>query len=309
MINCSTNTVQLHVVPRLPLLSLRNATSSSPKFQEMPLELIMSIVEQALLGMTPKELATISKTVHSTLNRVIYRTVILSSPGSIYALHRTVTTSPHLLSQVKRLVVAVACDQGGTPFEAKISEIVAACHNVQALVLPALSSIPDLTSHQELKELVTPVFENATTLDRLLSRADTITHLRVTEPNEWGWLSPRDMLAKLGNPPNLTNLQLSRRAGANEQNDAVFVEEMASILSSFPRLRLFVVTVFKGYAWSSDFSAVEHSHIWKILLDLRQMDNRVAVIEGHRGEWKKEYEDFYPGDSIDSRFWARFDYE
>jgi hypothetical protein len=209
---------------------------------------------------------------------------------------------------VKKLVVT--WDQPDTFLNARIGEIVAACHNLQAIVLPTLSSsIPDLTVHHDLKELVTPVFEDDETLNRLLPRADTITHLRFTEPNEYGWMSPCEMLAKCGNPPNLSRIQFSRRTGANEENDAVFVEEVASILSSYPKLRLVVVSVFKGYAWSADTSAIEDSHIWKILSDLKGLDDRVVLVEGHRKEWKMDYGpgDFHPADSIDSRFWARFD--
>ncbi|RXW19205.1 hypothetical protein EST38_g6645 [Candolleomyces aberdarensis] len=268
----------------------------------------MTIIEQALSETAPKVLATLSKTIHFFFNRVLYRTVILSSPGSIHALHRTATTSPHLLSQVKKLVVS--WDQSDNLLNAKLSEIIEACRSLQAIVLPTLtSSIPDLAAHHDLKELVTPVFEDDETTNhfKLLPRADTITRLRFTEPGECGWLSPCEMLARFGNPRNLSHIQFSRRTGANEQNDLVFAEEVASILLSYPKLRLVVVSVFKGYAWSSDVSAVEDSHVWKILLDLKELDDRVVLVEGHRREWKKEYEDFHPEDSIDSRFWARFD--
>ena len=88
----------------------------------------------------------------------------------------------------------------------------------------------------------------------------------------------------------------------------LFAEEVVSILSSYPKLRSVVVSVFKDYAWSADSSAVEDSHIWRILSDLKRLDDRFVLLEGHRKEWKKDYDEaFHPADSIDSRFWAQFD--
>ncbi|KAF6760206.1 hypothetical protein DFP72DRAFT_805621 [Ephemerocybe angulata] len=275
----------------------------------LPSELVMTIIEVALMDTKPSILATLSKEFHILLNHVLYRTVILSSPRAILSFHRTATGSPRLSSSVKKLAVTWDGWDWPNPLDSQISEVVKACKNIQALDLSALNHIPNLASHHHLKEVTSPLFIDEPSTENFAACADNITHLRFTEPNEYGWIGPREMLEKFGNPTNLSHLQLSRRTGANMDNDEKFANQVADILVTYPKLQVVAISVFKEFSWSnndSSTSSLEESHIWKQLLELKGVDERVLLIEGKRNEWRKELGDFLPSNSIDCRFWQRF---
>ncbi|KAF5317162.1 hypothetical protein D9611_004020 [Ephemerocybe angulata] len=324
------------------------ANTRGLRLNHLPSELVMSIIEVALTDTKPSILASLSKGIHILLNHVIYRTVILSSARAIVSFHRTATGSPKLSSLVKKLAVTwdgwdwpdlsqkpvpafkrrfwsngfsrkvylnaikrrrMLAGILRHPLDSQISEVVEACKNIHALDLSALNHIPNLTSHHHLKEVTSPLFIDEPSTENFAACADNITHLRFTEPNEYGWIGPRKMLERFGNPTNLSHLQLSRRTGANMDNDGKFVNQVADILVTYPKLQVVAISVFKEFSWSnndSSISSLEESHIWKQLLELKGADERVLLIEGKRNEWRKEFGDFLPSDSIDCRFWQRF---
>lgn len=280
-------------------------TSSS--FQSLPSELIMSILELALMSIKPSILATISKAVRLHLNEVLYRTIILSSSHIIRALHHTALTSPHLLLLVKKLVSTYDpsdFSKGGDWLDTELQTIVGACKNLHALTLRDFTPLPDLAEHRCLEEITFPSFIDTRT-KASPTGSNAVKRLRFAEPTDYGWVSPSEMMSALGNPQNLTHLQLSRRAGANEDNDKAFRDDIVTILRNYRELKVLVVSVFNGYAWWSEESSTKESYLWKTMEELKERDGRVVVLEGQRSEWAKDHEGFQPGDHINSRFWAR----
>ncbi|KAJ3533136.1 hypothetical protein NMY22_g7456 [Coprinellus aureogranulatus] len=279
------------------------------KLQGLPSELIVSILEMALLSTRPLVLATISRTIHLHLNEVLYRTIILSSPQSIRAVRWTALTSPQLLLLVKKLVVT--CDSlhiGGerVSLDPDLRDIVRACKNLHTLTLPGSAPLPLLTDHDHIEEITFSSFvDNHTRQDSPVGSA-AVKRLRFTEPSECGWVSPCEMLSALGNPEGLTHLQLSRKAGANEVNDIAFRDAIVEVLAGQVKLKVLVVSIFKGYSWESDEPEMEESHMWRIMEELREMDRRISIRVGKRDDWRKEDEAFQPGRDINSRFWAQF---
>lgn len=301
------------VVPRnlrarsLSLSLVGKRPSVKSHIEELPSELVISILEVALLTTKPEVLATLSKAISALLNHVIYRTIIIRSSHDILNLHNTVLSSPHLLKLVKRLVVTWE-PSGAQAAHTAVAGIVAACHNLISLTLPTTSLIPSLDNHHNLQDLTSPSFvlEDGTA-ERLKSRSATLTHIRSNEPPEWGWLAPCDLLDQLGKPANISHLQLSRRTGANEANDIAFADDVATILTTYPKIRAIVISIFNTHPWASDDLAdrTRESHIWTLLEEIRSIDTRVVLREGQVDEWRKELTSFYPGDPVDSQFWRR----
>lgn len=279
----------------------------SSNLQHLPSELIMSILELALVNVKPSILATISRTVRLHLNEVLYRTIILSSPQIVRALHRTAVTSPHLLLLVKKLVSAYDYQELQDPFvnlHTELGDIIGACKHLHALTLRDLSPLPKLAEHHYLEEISVHSFmDNGT--KGLQTGSSVLRRLRFAEPNEDGWVPPSEMLAALGDPKGLTHLQLSRRAGANEGNDNAFRDDIVTVLENQRELKVLVVSLYTGYSWQTDGSPIEESHLWRIIADLKKVDGRIALLEGQRSDWRKEHETFQPGDHINSRFWAQ----
>lgn len=271
--------------------------------QRLPSELITSIVELALLSVKPIVLATVSKATHEHVNRVLYRTIVLSSVASTRNLSRTSLSSPHLLLLVKKLVLLY-----DSLLNQQVGGIVRACKNLHTLRLPHLISAHGLDRHMHLEEIAIHSFADLRVNKEVpLGSPSALRRLRLGEPSEFGWVSPREMLAGFGNPEALTQLQLSRKAGANEDNDRAFRDEVVEILGEYRELKVVVVSIYQGHAWESAGSSVmKESYMWKIIEEVREVDKRVVIIEGQRGEWEKEDQDFQHGDGVDSRFWARF---
>lgn len=267
----------------------------------------MSILELALLSVKPSVLSTISTAVRLHLNEVLYRTIILSSPQTILALHYTAVTSPHLLLGVKKLISTYDCQDGRKHvhgiLDTKLREIVGACKNMHTLTLRDSSHLPNLAQHHYLEEFTVPSFA-ADSPSTSQVGANAVKRLRFAEPIECGWASPCEMLAALGNLEGLTHLQLSRRAGANEDNDNAFRDDIATILEDHRELKMLVVSVYKGHSWQADDSPVQDSHLWKITKELKDIDDRIVILEGQRSEWRNEHDGYQPGDHINSRFWA-----
>ena len=269
--------------------------------QRLPSELITSIVELALLSVKPIILATISRAVHEHVNEALYRTIVLSSAGSAIKLHETSRSSPHLLLLVKKLVLTYEVPRH------EIAGIVRACKNLHTLRLPRPIPTPGLEGHTHLEEITIQSFADPLVNKEVpVGSPSALRRLRLGEPAEFGWVSPREMLAAFGNPEALAHLQLSRKVGANEDNDRAFRDEAVAILGEYRELKVLVVSIYQGYSWEPTGSAAKESGVWKIMEEVREADKRVVITEGQRGEWEEEDQGFQHGDGIDSRFWARF---
>lgn len=142
--------------------------------------------------------------------------------------------------------------------------------NLAELVVPvyqkdkALSSPEYMTAHLESKHQ--SFFDQRSDRVRMqvltgIEAKQVLTHLRICEPGT-RWCSPLTMLDTFGEMPELTHLQLSRRAGSNEENDEAFVEAVKTILKSRQRkLRVLAISVFM-LPWQTYEGGVESSAIW-----------------------------------------------
>lgn len=85
-------------------------------FNILPNELLLDIVELAGLegSKTILELALVCKRLSQLVDAVLYRTIILSSPESIFLLHATVQSrhASFFASHVKKLAVTYSQDTG-----------------------------------------------------------------------------------------------------------------------------------------------------------------------------------------------------
>jgi hypothetical protein len=135
----------------------------------------------------------------------------------------------------------------------------------------------------------------------------SVARLRICEPGHvWDPPSSSLRLPML----NLTHLHLCRRAFANEENDAIFMEDVRSLLQSVIRLKMIgawlhfsakstdidirdlVVSIFPpSYLTSDDVVGVENSDIWHALGELQLEDDRLFVVKGKYGSWISEWKD------------------
>lgn len=134
------------------------------------------------------------------------------------------------------------------------------------------------------------------------------------------FVSPSSFLSVLGPLPHLTHLHLNRRASANEDNDIAFVQDCEDVLRQREGLKMLVVSVFLPFYYSmtapalpavaggADEDAEMHevneekareatmerecveSSLWKMLQELKAKDERLVIIQGQEGAWRKEWE-------------------
>jgi hypothetical protein len=278
------------VTPR----TLSLISSPGPPLLKLPVELVYSILELAILHCRPGILAVVSKAVHGVVNAILYHTVVLESPEDIALFNRTIRSKPRIFfaNHVRRLVVT--CLRNSP--EHQVLNILAACTGLQVLVFPS-SHLPfTISSRVSHAHDVGPSELILQSLDMkdvcvdppLIPNSDSLTHLRFCEPSDV-WRSPSSMLASFGPLPHLSHLQLSRRANANKDNDYLFVQDIRTLLWSRTALKLLVVSIFDKRSWISPESVAD-SHIWNLMRDLQDTDSRVVVLVGRYGDWKKRWE-------------------
>lgn len=131
------------------------------------------------------------------------------------------------------------------------------------------------------------------------------------------FVSPSSSLAALGPLPHLTHLHLNRRASANEDNDIAFVQDCEDVLRRREGLKILVVSVFLPFYYSmrmpsfpamadedAEMEEVDEekarevmqerecieSSLWRMLQELKAKDDRLVIIQGQEGAWRKEWE-------------------
>ncbi|KAJ7594919.1 hypothetical protein C8J56DRAFT_821993 [Mycena floridula] len=287
---------------RLRSLSLRVINNFPPLFT-LPAELILDILELSLVSSKPSVLACICRTVKTFIEAIIYRTVVLSAPKTVTLFHRTAEakSASFLASHVKKLVVTSNVVPHSQQAR-QIWEILTACRGLKTLALPAgfhpitLASILSAPCHEALSELTIQACDELDQAGRVTSlhyptkfilspSASYLTHLRICEPSQ-GWCSPASILDAFGPLPNLTHLQLARRINANEENDALFMEDVTQILQSFG-LKVLIISIYAP-AWAPSQS-VEDSSIWKLIQEAAQDEPRLMVAKGEYDAWQKEW--------------------
>lgn len=287
-------------------LSLIAAHPSESPISWIPSELILDILEQAILVSKPSAfaLARVSKSISNFIDIILYRTVVLDSPQTIALFHRTVRTKSltFLSERVKRLAVTWKPESYRTSTRQQVLAIIGACTGLLSLAVPSfpepinLSSVTWETGRGCPSELSIQSYDDGACVwspslpdASLFSSPDItspVTHLRVCEPGDT-WHSPSSILSSFGPLPELTHLQLSRRINSNEDNDLTFIEDVRAILHSRATLKMLVISVFPT-PWLIS-RAVHQSNIWKQLSALRNEDSRLVLMKGIYGMWKDEW--------------------
>lgn len=277
-----------------------------PPLLDIPVELLFTIIELAALHCRPSILAVLSKAIHGVVNAILYRTVVLDCPEDIALFYRTVRSKPPIFfaKHVRRL--AVTSSLRSVP-EYQIRDILTACTDLGIVTFPSshysITNSPR-TSHEHdgPSEIILQSFEmgDRCKVPSLIINSDSLTHLRFCEPSNV-WCSPSSMLASFGPLPHLTCLQLSRRAIANKDNDHLFMEDIRALLRC-AMLKLLVVSIFPDRSWSSTESIAD-SYIWNLMCDIQDADDRVVVLVGRYGDWKKGWEALKWGQQP-ANFWA-----
>lgn len=123
-----------------------------------------------------------------------------------------------------------------------------------------------------------------------------VTHLCIAEPAD-AWYSP---LAFLEVFPSLTHIALPRRAHANTENDELFIGAVKAILQE-PEIQVVVITIFPQSGVGADKEEgvdrdasrlldIKDSAIWLAAEELRKGDNRLFVVNGHSGSWRRDWQ-------------------
>jgi hypothetical protein len=281
-------------------LSLVGKKPSAPLFN-LPAEIIIHILELALRNDRPRALALISHAIRHFVNIIIYRTVVLDDPRTTTLFHRTASCrqSSHLLTHVKRLAVTWEPEYFSPRTEQQLRKITAQCLSLRTVALPSsgqinISPSGNLPPHDGPTDLTIQCLGDSDPLSSELPIlpayfSTSLTHLRICEPSNT-WQSPLAIVASLHDTPNLTHLQLARRADSNEDNDVIFTEDIAHLLATKKNLKMVVVSIFGGYLRSSS-DALRESSIWMLVSKLQEMDSRLVVVEGELGQWKDEWKD------------------
>lgn len=248
----------------------------------LPPELILEVLEIAadVDYASPFALALACKAISRFIDHILYRTVVLNSPTNISLFLRTTSTKPasFLPSLVTKILVTVI----ELPSLAKeqLVEIVKACQGIGS-THRSQSDIVRFELH--LKSYIDPADESISTLPIIDDRPNPlslVTHLRICEPG-YVWQAPSSLL-----PPytsNVTHLHICRRAFANEDNDAEFLEDVEYFLA-FPEMEMLVVSVFPSL-FKNELETVEGSAIWQALKKVQAGDARLFIIRGHYG-WR-----------------------
>ncbi|KAK7472454.1 hypothetical protein VKT23_000569 [Stygiomarasmius scandens] len=301
--------------PRTFSLSLVSARV--PPLLRLPPELVLDILELAIPDSTPKILATISKTVCSFVDSIIYRTVVLDSKDTINLFHRTTLSKSDtfLACHVKKLVITWPPPPKTLQFS-RLLDILAACTGLRALVLPSgydvdtLATILRAHRGNTLSEVIIQSHEGVSLLSMFYPNSmkvdysscpSSITHLRICESSS-GWVAPCEMLDMFGTLPQLTHLELPRRINANEDNDATFLADLRAILRTRPSMKMLVVTVFpQSWAPPQD---VHESSIWEALSTLRNEDPRLVILKGQNSRTRSAKTLRRQRNLHDDDFWA-----
>ncbi|KAF9451524.1 hypothetical protein P691DRAFT_807635 [Macrolepiota fuliginosa MF-IS2] len=282
-------------------LSLVGKQASS-LLHDLPAEIIIHILELALLHDRPRDLASISQIIRHFINIIIYRTVVLDTSHTITLFHRTASSprSSHLLEHVRRLAITWEPEYFNATTEKQLRGIVAQCPSLRAVAVPSCYQVNISPSgallHDGPTDLTVQSFEDLNP-DPLSSAvfllpiyfSTSLTHLRICEPAD-KWQSPLSIIAALHGAPNLTHLELARRTDSNEDNDAIFVEDLAYLLTTRKELRMVVVSIFGG-SMRTSLDALRESSIWMLVSKLQEVDSRVVITQGEPGSWREEWKD------------------
>jgi hypothetical protein len=271
-------------------------TQSFSLLHNLPSEIIIQIIECALRSERPSDLALISRIIRHFVNIIIYRTVALDTPRTITLFHRT-AVSPHssfLLAHVKRLAITWGHEYFTPSTAQQLQQIIPKCPGLRSLAVPSIQQVnispSAASSHDSPSDLTIQSFEDisdSSPLPTYFSAA--LTHLRICEPG-YTWQSPLSVIAAFNGAPNLTHLQLARRADSNEDNDIIFADEIGELLSSRKNLKKVVVNIFEGLSRLTPI-ALRESSIWVLVSRLQELDSRVVVVEGEFGKWSEGWKD------------------
>ncbi|KAF5354889.1 hypothetical protein D9756_005464 [Leucocoprinus leucothites] len=272
---------------------------------DLPAEIIIHILELALLNSRPKDLAPISPIVRHFVNIIIYRTVVLDNPLTTTLFYRTSSCrhSSHLLAHVRRLAITWEPEYFTPSTEQQLRQIIARCPSLRKVAVPSscqinISPSDFLPLHDGPSDLTIQSFDDLPASVPLSSDAlpflpayfsTSLTHLRICEPSNT-WQSPLSIITSLHDAPSLTHLQLARRADSNEDNDVVFVEDIAYLLATRKNLKMVVVSIFGGLMRTSS-EVLRESSIWMLVSQLQEVDARVVILEGELGKWREEWKD------------------
>ncbi|KAJ7246245.1 hypothetical protein C8J57DRAFT_1190593 [Mycena rebaudengoi] len=296
-------TVTLTRKSRTRTLSFTLVASRTAPILEIPTELGFEILELALRNTPFHTLAAVSAAFSALISTIIYRTVVLDSETTLSLFSRTVQSkSPDFLhSHVKTLVITLEPARFTAATRIELERIIASCTGVRTLALPRPGILAAALAHHPLHlslpfEVIIQSFDEAKpfewgcVLPKPASEypaahlSSSITHLRVCEPGDV-WYSPLSILQFFGGAYHLTHLALVRRMNSNTDNDAIFVEEVCSLLVSRPNLKMIVVSIFPEQ-WPRYFDEMipaTSSSIWQTLSFVAEADPRVVLVEGVKG--------------------------
>lgn len=283
----------------LPLIGKR----SSALLHDLPAEIIILILEFGLLNDRPRDLALTSQLIRHFVNVIVYRTVVLDTPQTTTLFHRTASCkrSSYLLAHVKSLVVTVKPEYLISGTGQQLTQIVAHCPSLSQVAITSSCQInifPSgfFSSYDGPSDLTIQSFDSLLGSDSFSSEdllpayfSTSLTHLRICEPGH-RWQTPLSMITSLHGVPNLTHLQLARRADSNKDNDTIFTEQVAHLLATRKKLKMVVISIFGGSTRVSS-KALQESNIWMMVLRLEALDPRIVVLKGELGKWRKECKD------------------
>ncbi|CAK5284175.1 unnamed protein product [Mycena citricolor] len=247
---------------------------------DLPTELSLEIVELSLLETHFNTLAAVSQAFNALVSFLLYRRVRLDTAEQLQRFHATTRTKSRefLESHVKALVVTVPQSCLTPTLRMQLAQILTSCCGLRAVFVTrpgalAQSGMPSCITECCIRRYDPVAWTHAGT-----AFAQSVTHVRTAEPGEV-WASPLSIMSHFGWPPRITHFALARRADANEENDAVFAEEVAAILVERPALKMLVVSIFPSH-WprrSNQPGCVEDSSIWKTLSLISDRDSRLVV--------------------------------
>ncbi|KAF7296099.1 hypothetical protein MKEN_01425100 [Mycena kentingensis (nom. inval.)] len=264
-------------------LALAAAAKPAAPLLDIPTELGIEILQFGLAHASIDTLASVSRAFRACIDAILYKHVLLRTPKAVSLFARTARQRPDLVRNlVKRL--AVAFPWGSSPATSiDIEYVIAACSGVRILSLPRPGLIASPCLSRTLPSELTLQSFDFTRLDVARCSAHhlstALTHLRISEPGD-AWYAPSAIISFFGDAPHLTHIALARRMEANEDNDAVFVADIQTILASRPQLRMVVVRIFPAHfpLYYNPEAVVEDSAIWQVLSVLAEEDPRLVIV-------------------------------
>lgn len=252
----------------------------------LPPELILEILEIATHANDPFALALVCKAISQFIDHILYRTVVLNSPKSIALFFRTTTTKPASFLPGLVTKISVTITELPSLAKAQLVAIVKACTGSPIIDSTQSRQSNTVRFELHLKSYIDFSEESISTssiFDDRPNPLSLVTHLRICEPG-YVWQAPSSLL-----PPytsNLTHLHICRRAFANEDNDAEFLEDVKYFLK-FPEMKMLVVGIFPSFV-TNDSEALDKSAIWQALQEMQAGEGRLFIIEGRYGSWASE---------------------